>query len=229
MAVEMEAGEGVQDLVEGARADVVAVGPAAAEAELREEGVQEEMGWEERVAAMAVVKISVMEEARAMEAETEEEMGAAMALVEKVAETETLTVAVEAVNWDAETMAVAEGVARGEGVQNRNWTTEFDICLPPQAPGPLSQCRCSTPRACGRDAPTRCHSKNLPRRARDSRPGRCLRCGGPGGLSSCHSLEGCRGAWRELCGRLQNEPCHWNSGALQMYRSLRRCSRGRPR
>jgi len=118
MAVEMEAGEGVQDLVEGARADVVAVGPAAAEAELREEGVQEEMGWEERVAAMAVVKISVMEEARAMEAETEEEMGAAMALVEKVAETETQTVAVEAVNWDAETMAVAEGVARGEGVQN---------------------------------------------------------------------------------------------------------------
>jgi len=38
--------------------------------------------------------------------------------------------------WDAETMAVAEGVARGEGVQNRNWTTEFDICLPPQAPDP---------------------------------------------------------------------------------------------
>ena len=85
MAVEMEMGEGVQAGEAGARrardarADAVAVGPAAAAAELREEGLQ---GWVALAVAVAVVKISVMEEARAMEAETEEEMGAEMALVE---------------------------------------------------------------------------------------------------------------------------------------------------
>jgi len=98
-----------------ARADAVAVESAGG---VREEESRVEMEVAAWVAAREAVATVMGQEHEEMEAETEEEMGAEMALVEKVEAKAVAYEAVEAVNWDAETMAVAEGVARGEGVQN---------------------------------------------------------------------------------------------------------------